>query len=126
MDRRTLGSYGEKAAEGYLLDQGYTILDRNWRCEHGEVDIIAQREQTVVFVEVRTRSSSRYGTPEESITRYKAERLVLTMQMYLEDHALHHENWRIDLIAIECDPSGNVQRLDHYPNALTDYLDQLS
>jgi putative endonuclease len=126
MDRKTLGSYGENAAEAYLVDQGYTVVDRNWRCEHGEVDIVVRFLQTLVFVEVRTRSSSNFGTPEESITPAKAEHLLLTAQAYLEQQPKPQENWRIDLVAIECDASGKVARLDHYPNALMDFMESSS
>jgi putative endonuclease len=88
------------------------------------MDVIARTAQALVFVEVRTRSSSQFGTPEESITRAKAERLILTAQAYLEQQSAPDEHWRIDLIAIECQPAGKVVRLDHYPNALLDFLDR--
>jgi putative endonuclease len=125
MDRKRLGQHGEQAAARYLINEGYVILDQNWRSEHGEIDLIAQSANELVFVEVRTRASSRYGTPEDSLTQDKAKRLILTAQAYLEAHSSDQTNWRIDLIAIECEPAGIVIRLDHYPHALADYLDQI-
>ena len=123
MDRNWLGSHGEQAAARYLCDQGYTIVDRNWRCEFGEVDVIARTSQEIVFVEVRTRTSTQYGSPEESMTQAKAERLLLTAQAYLQEQSMPESHWRIDMIAVECDLSGQILRLEHYPDALLDYLD---
>lgn len=125
MDRKTLGHHGEQAAAIYLIEEGYIILDHNWRCEHGEIDLIALSRHELVFVEVRTRASAQFGTPEDSLTQAKAERLMQTAQAYLESHPWDEINWRIDLIAIECEPSGKLIRLDHYPRAMGDFLDRI-
>jgi putative endonuclease len=123
MDRKTLGQHGENAAAQFLMRAGCTILDRNWRTEQGEIDLIAREGDQLLFVEVRTRASSQFGSPEESITPSKAQKIMLAAQDYLVTHADSELNWRIDVIAIDCDPSGTVIRLDHYQNALADYLD---
>ena len=123
MDRKTLGRLGENAAAQFLIQAGCTILDRNWRSEQGEIDLIAREGDQLLFVEVRTRASRQYGSPEESITPAKAQKIMLAAQDYLEIHTESELYWRIDVIAIDCDPSGRVIRLDHYQNALADYLD---
>jgi putative endonuclease len=123
MDRRALGQLGEEAAAQYLIQTGFTILDRNWRTPQGEVDLIAFREDQLHFIEVRARASHRYGTPEESITLAKVEKLMLVAHAYLESHPEYAEDWLIDVIAVDCDSKGRVLRLDHYGNALADYLD---
>lgn len=82
--RKTTGSQGEAQAAEYLLGLGYTILQTNWRCRRGELDIIAQDGATLVFVEVRTRSSARLGSPEESVTVAKQRRLAELAQIYLQ------------------------------------------
>ncbi|MDN5794999.1 MAG: YraN family protein [Intrasporangium sp.] len=72
---RALGDYGERLAVRYLCDQGLTILDRNWRCVRGEIDIVALDEGCLVIVEVKTRSTERFGAPFEAVTRLKLARL---------------------------------------------------
>ena len=96
--RRRLGRVGEEMATRTLQEAGLTILERNWRCRAGEVDIIAQERapdlvhggeihEWLVFVEVRTRGGGLFGTPEESLTPQKLERLVAAAQSYLQARA---------------------------------------
>ena len=117
--RKTTGSRGEALAADYLRGQGYTIIQTNWRCRRGEIDIIAQDGATLVFVEVRTRRSAALGSPEESVTPAKQRRLAELAQTYLHFReaagAPWPDAWRIDVIAIR---SGSAGRLNHLLNAV--------
>ncbi len=115
--RRSLGCRGEELAATYLEKKGYIILQRNYRSGAGEMDIVAQDGDCLVFVEVRARSTREYGTPEESITPSKAQRLVEVAQGYLQEQGDAVREWRIDLVAILW--SGDSYRLNHIVNAVT-------
>jgi putative endonuclease len=112
------GRRGEELAARALEAKGYTIVERNWRCPAGEIDVIAQQDDTLVFVEVKTRQGDRFGTPEEAVNRRKQERLLTAAQVYLAEYELADVAWRIDVIAINLAPSGRVQRLSHYVDAV--------
>jgi putative endonuclease len=118
--RQRLGKLGEDLAARYLERRGWTILGRNVRTAAGEVDILANDGETLVFLEVRTRSSRDFGTPEESITPAKRGRLERCALTYLASHAEPDgpdPDWRIDLIAIELS-RGRISRLEHYEHVL--------
>ncbi len=112
--KRRVGAFGETLAQDHLRAAGYTILANNWRCPLGEIDLVAQYGDQVVFVEVRTRKIGPEGgaQPEESISRSKAQRLIALAYSYLEAEGWTEETvWRIDLIAIELDQTGRVRRI---------------
>lgn len=113
-----LGESGERLARRRLLELGYEILDTNYRCRWGEVDIVARLNDAIVFVEVKNRRTSSFGQPEEAITDAKAERLIATAETYLEEHDLSNSHWRIDLISVQIDRNGRVLPLRHLENAL--------
>ena len=117
--RIRLGALGERAARGYLERTGFTVLDTNYRCPHGEIDIVARDNDEVVFVEVRSRRGRDFGTPEESITAGKARRLVATAQTYLQSKEGLPPNWRIDLVAVDVDSRGRIARIERTENAVT-------
>lgn len=104
-------------ATSYLEEKGYLILQRNYRSGAGEIDIVAQEGDCLVFVEVRARSSKEYGTPEESIIPSKAQRLIEVAQGYLQERGESAGGWRIDLVAIHW--RGDLYRLHHIVNAVT-------
>lgn len=116
--RQLLGRWGEKVAAHFLEAKGYVIVERNWRTGRGEIDLVAQQGPTLVFVEVKTRRGQNYGTPEESITPRKQEKLLELVQTYLADHNLGEQEWRIDVVAIELDKQGKLIRCEHIPEAL--------
>ena len=118
--RRALGQLGERLAARHLERRGYHILARNWRCPVGEIDLVAERGDTLVFVEVRTRRGDRLGTPQESITPSKQAKLIETAQTYLAEAELGERDWRIDVVAVEMSPRGNVVRIDVIENAIED------
>jgi putative endonuclease len=117
-DRGGLGRRGEDLAAQRLAAKGYEIVDRNWRCEVGEVDLVAQDGDDLAIVEVRTRRGRALGTPEESITPKKQERLIALAEAYVQatDWPGH---WRIDVVAVEMDRRGRLLRVEHYENAVT-------
>jgi putative endonuclease len=80
------GAVGEELAVAYLLERDYLILERNWRCKHLEIDIIAALENLLVFIEVKTRNSLVFGFPEESISKIKMKRLKLAAALYHYHH----------------------------------------
>ena len=104
-----LGREGEQAAAGYLQERGYRILDRNWRCADGEIDIVAAERQVMVVCEVKTRSSTRFGTPLEAITRHKQARLRRLATRWLVAHGVLFDEVRIDVIGIIRDKAGRYE-----------------
>jgi putative endonuclease len=114
--RKQTGRQGEELAATYLVERGYTIVQRNWRCPLGELDIIAEAQQTLVFVEVRTRRSHRFGLAEESITPAKQARLIELAQSYLQAAVGPDRSWRIDVITIQWE--AGRPRLNHLENAV--------
>jgi putative endonuclease len=116
--RQDLGRQGEQLAANKLQSSGFEIVARNYRCTAGEIDLVTRLGEVWVFVEVRTRRSWKYGTPEESITRSKKVHLIAAAQTYLQDQNLTNVDWRIDLVAIEINPKGQVLRMDIVENAV--------
>jgi putative endonuclease len=104
-----LGKRGEQAAVEYLERAGMRILDRNWRCSVGEIDIVAAERQVLVVCEVKTRSGTRYGTPLEAITRAKRTRLRRLAALWLVAHGVLFDEVRIDVVGLTGDGSGAYQ-----------------
>lgn len=103
-DRVRLGRYGEALAVRYLRDLGMEVLDRNWRCAHGEVDVVARDGDCLVFCEVKTRRPSRFGEPVEAVTLAKAMRLRRLAAAYLASHEVRAAGVRIDVVGVLCRP----------------------
>ena len=118
MKKRDVGILGERIARDFLRQNGYRIIETNYRCPEGEIDIIAQQEETLVFVEVRTRRSRRYGSPEESITPSKKQRLIAVADHYGQNRGDLPDQWRVDVLAIEMERGGRVSRLELIENAV--------
>jgi len=118
MNRQEVGKLGEKAARKFLKKRGYRIREVGFRCPHGEIDIIAQRKDYLVFVEVRTKSSLDFGTPEESITQAKKKKLIALALTYTTTHQNLPPLWRIDVVAIELDEKGKPRRIELIENAV--------
>ncbi len=115
--QQSTGEYGETLASQYLIQHGYTILSRNWHCQFGEIDIVAENNETVVFVEVRTRRAQSTESAFASITVAKREKLIKSATLYLHEHNRDNSSWRIDMIAIAL-PSGKQAIIDHVEDAL--------
>jgi putative endonuclease len=118
MDRQEVGKLGEKVARKFLKKRGYRIRETGFRCPHGEIDIVAQQKDYLVFVEVRTKSSLDFGTPEESITQAKKKKLIASALTYISTHQKLPSSWRIDVVAIELDDKGKTKRIELIENAI--------
>jgi putative endonuclease len=116
--RKKLGQRGEDLAAGHLEERGYVVREHNWRCPAGEIDIVAEDGDCLVFVEVRTRRGREYGTPEDSVTPAKQARLVEVAQAYLQEHSWDGD-WRIDVVAVEMTSGGKLLRVELIKNAVT-------
>ncbi|TWP35562.1 YraN family protein [Leekyejoonella antrihumi] len=112
--RHDLGRRGEETAARYLQSRGLVLIDRNWRCREGEIDIVALDEgaDTLVVVEVKTRTSTRFGTPVEAVTPVKAARLRRLASCWLRDHPLGVARVRIDVIGVLA-PRGGRPQITH-------------
>ena len=118
LKRKEVGARGEKLAMDFLKRRGYRILQRNFRCREGEIDIVAQQGEYLVFVEVRTKKSPDFGTPEESVTLSKREKLISLANAYLQTCHNLPPSWRIDVVAVELTADNKVSRLEHIENAV--------
>jgi len=118
MNRQEVGKLGEKVAQKFLKKRGYRIREIGFRCPRGEIDIIAQQKDYLVFVEVRTKSSLDFGTPEESITQAKKKKLIASALTYTNTHQNLPSLWRIDIVAIELDDKGKTKRIELIENAI--------
>lgn len=97
---QSLGAYGERVAADHLLAQGMVLLDRNWRCDEGEIDLVLRDGPALVVCEVKTRTSLDHGSPHEAITDAKLERLQRLAMRWAEAHGVHPPEIRIDLVAV--------------------------
>jgi putative endonuclease len=95
-----LGDHGERIAATYLTDAGLRVLDRNWRCREGELDIVARDDGALVFCEVKTRGGTGYGHPAESVTPTKQRRIRLLAQRWLAAHDEHAPEIRFDVVGV--------------------------
>jgi putative endonuclease len=118
MGRKETGALGEKLARDFLKKKGYRILETNYRYPRGEIDIIALQKDCLVFIEVRTKSSLSFGTPEESVTFTKMQHLENGAYHYLQNHPKSPENWRLDLVAVELDQDQKLKRIELIENAI--------
>ncbi len=116
--RVRLGRRGEDLAVAELERRGYRIAGRNWHCPVGEVDVVARRGDAWYFYEVRTRRGRAFGTPEESLTEAKQQRMVEVALTYLGAHDVnpYATDWRVGLVAVEMDRAGRLLRLEVYQN----------
>ena len=114
---RQTGVRGEKLAQEFLIQRGYTIVVTNWSTRFGEIDIVARLDDLLVFVEVKTRRSQDTETAFASITPAKHERIIKAVYQYLHDHELEDDiPWRIDAIGIALDRN-NPPIIDHVEDA---------
>jgi putative endonuclease len=98
--RQALGAYGEQLAERHLVGQGMVVLDRNWRCDEGEIDLVLREGDVLVACEVKTRSGVAFGTPHEAVSDAKLARLQRLAWRWARAHAVHPPDVRVDLVAI--------------------------
>ncbi len=120
MKRRETGILGEKLAKDFLKKRGYHIWETNYRCPEGEIDIVAKHRDSLVFIEVRTKKSLEFGSPEQSITPTKMERLRAVAYHYQQTHNNLPPQWRIDVVAVELNQRGELLRIELIENAVSE------
>jgi putative endonuclease len=104
--RQALGAYGEDVAARHLTEAGMVLLDRNWRCPEGEIDLVLRDGPVLVVCEVKTRTSYLCGTPHEAITEAKLDRLRRLGQAWMREHGVRADETRVDLVAVLRPPKG--------------------
>lgn len=115
----TLGKTGENVALSYLQEKGWTLVERNWYCSAGEIDLVMRDGTEIVFVEVKTRVSELAGAAEEAVTRGKAKRALSAGDWYVSKHdAVQGLIWRLDLVAVTMGRNGAILRVTHIENAI--------
>jgi putative endonuclease len=113
--RKQLGDHGEDLAAAALKKQGYKILERNYRTPLGEIDLVARQGKTLVIIEVKTRKSTRFGSPQEAVSAAKQAKLRRLADYYLKDKRLTGSLVRFDVVAILLEDAG--PRIEIIPNA---------
>jgi len=107
--RQALGRFGETYAARHLVQQGLVLLDRNWRCEAGEIDLVLREGRVLVVCEVKTRSSTAFGSPVEGVGEQKAERLRRLADRWLEEHGVRPPEVRLDVVGVLVPRTGRPQ-----------------
>lgn len=119
MYTQNLGKFGEKYAEAFLISGNYLIFKKNFYSKYGEIDIVAQDQNTneIVFVEVKTRTSDNFGAPEEAITFQKKQKIIATALYFINSSIKKYPLiWRIDLIAVKLDTQHQLKEINHLKN----------
>ncbi|HOW02862.1 MAG TPA: YraN family protein [Caldisericia bacterium] len=117
MSRKELGDFGENYVSNYLKDLGFKVIGRNYHTKHGEIDIIATKDGKIHFVEVKTRKSLLFGTPEEAYSLKKQERIIKAALGYLKDNNIN-KSFQIDLVALILNDKNEVLSITMYDNAI--------
>ncbi len=118
--RQLLGRKGEQMAAATLHERGYHILEHNFRCRYGEIDLIAEEGDDLVFVEVKTRRGVAFGRPEEAVHLTKRRKLAQVASYYLDLRAEADRSWRIDVVAIQFSQNGKFEEVRVYQHAVSD------
>lgn len=119
--RLRLGDAGERYAERQITQDGWSIVARKWRGESGEIDLIADKGDLIVFIEVKTRRGETHGRAEEAVSPSKCARLIRLGLEFLDQFPEYEERfWRVDLIAITLDGAGRIARYTHIEDACLD------
>jgi putative endonuclease len=116
-NRKKLGSKGEKLAAKFLKRKGYRIVHRNYRCRLGEIDIIAKQDDTIIFVEVRTKQTDEFGAPQYSITAAKKGHISKVALWYIKENKLINQSCRFDVVAITFSENSRKPDIEHIENA---------
>ncbi len=106
---RALGLQAETRAAEYLQRKGYRVVDRNWTCRGGEIDLVCEHGDTVVFVEVRARSNDAHGTPLETVVDAKRRRLIRAAEIYLHQKQWWDRACRFDVVAVTRDGIEHIE-----------------
>jgi putative endonuclease len=115
--RMKLGAKGEKRAAKFLKRKGYKIIQRNYKCKSGEIDIIARHNDSIVFVEVKTRSTDEFGAPQYAITSAKRNHLSKVALYYIKEKRLINQSCRFDVVAVKFSQRSRKPEIEHIENA---------
>jgi putative endonuclease len=115
---KTLGRWGEEQALKYLVNHGVEILGKNIFTEYGEIDLLGIQDKVLLFVEVKTAQTRKFGFPEVSVNTRKMDHMVKAAQKYLQDHEEISNDWRIDVISIEI--NSNKPEIKWFKNVVTE------
>ncbi len=115
---KNTGQTGEDIAAGYLKKNGYLVIERNYRQKGGEIDIIATKGDSLIFVEVKTRTSDTFGSPDEAVTKKKQQQIIKVAMLYLAQHDIADTQIRFDVIAISLSKTNNPV-INHIEHAFT-------
>ena len=116
--QQLIGNKGEIIAANYLANKGFQVLEKNFKTRYGELDLVALEADCIVFVEVKTRTSTKFGVPEDSVTPQKIERLQKAGLLWLQEHPEAPDDWRVDVIALLIDARNFVLDIKHFVNVL--------
>ncbi len=117
-ERIEIGSLGEKLALEFLKAKGYRVKCKNFRTPFGELDIVATHRGSIVFIEVRTRTTSSLGPPFLSVTRIKQAHIIKNALFYLKRYGRIDSNWRIDVVSVKLDSERALENIEHIENAV--------
>lgn len=118
--RQRLGSFGEKIVEKYLSRYGYAVLERNFKTYYGEIDLIVQKDDEILFCEVKTRTGSDFGYPEEAVGRRKIKRLLLAAGLYRQWKGVE-KFWRLDIFSVEINKIDKKAKICWFRNISEDF-----
>ena len=113
-NNKIIGGIGEELAAKFLISNGFDILDRNPTSRWGELDIVAEKSHIIYFVEVKTRISTRQGSPYEAVSGMKLRHLQRTIQYYILSHNLQKRQFQLDIISVELNADRSVKNIKRY------------
>ncbi|MCB2355455.1 YraN family protein [Clostridium estertheticum] len=114
---KDIGTFGEEIAETFLKNLGYKVIDKNFSCKCGEIDIIAIHKDYICFIEVKTRYGINFGIPAESVTLYKQHKIYKTAQVYILKKNIIDRNFRFDVIEVLLNKDNNDFLVNHIEDA---------
>ena len=118
---KEIGNYGETVAGDFLINNGYNILDMNYRNRYGEIDIVCKKNNIIIFCEVKSRYTNSFGNPIESVTYYKQKQIIKLSQIYLLYKKYHNYNIRYDIIEVIFNNKNASFKLNHIKDAFRSY-----
>ncbi|GEM_PF-1860280 len=115
---RTTGLLGETLAARYFLQKGFKLLEKNFHVQGGEIDLIVQKDSTLFFVEVKTRTSNSFGAGEQAFNFHKRQKLLRAIFQYLHQKSPLHARWQLDFVSIQLDQKSKKAKLKHFSDIL--------
>ena len=114
--KQQIGQYGQQIAKEFLIKRGYQVIKENYYTRLGEIDLIIKDHNQLVFVEVKTRTSLKFGLPEEAVSQFKKERMINCALQYLSEKEIQDDNYRLDIIAILINKDNKKALIRHHKN----------